>query len=77
MWSSNDVFCLQLKGEHLNMTRILEGGRKMRKNWTSVWSILTSEQLLLYKEEVGGAWCLCCDGGGAVCGEGGEKDGSW
>lgn len=37
------------------MTRILEGGRKLRKNWTSVWSVLTSEQLLLYKEEVGGA----------------------
>lgn len=34
------------------MTRILEGGRKVRKNWTSVWSVLTSEQLLLYKEEV-------------------------
>ncbi|XP_075886555.1 rho GTPase-activating protein 15-like [Nelusetta ayraudi] len=44
-----------LRGEHLNMTRILEGGRKLRKNWTSVWSILTSEQLLLYKEEKKGS----------------------
>lgn len=62
------ILCLQLRGEHLNATWILEGGRKQRKNWTSVWSVLTSEQLLLYKEEVGGAQWAGLGDVIAVCG---------
>uniref|UniRef100_A0A8P4GBV7 Rho GTPase-activating protein 15 n=1 Tax=Dicentrarchus labrax TaxID=13489 RepID=A0A8P4GBV7_DICLA len=41
---------VQLKGEHLNVAKISESGKKQRKNWTLMWSILTSDQLLLYKE---------------------------
>ncbi|XP_067112299.1 rho GTPase-activating protein 15 [Osmerus mordax] len=39
-----------LKGEYLNKAKISEGGKKLRKNWTTVWVVLDSEQLLLYKE---------------------------
>nr|XP_046259613.1 rho GTPase-activating protein 15 [Scatophagus argus] len=39
-----------LKGEHLNVAKISEGGKKQRKNWTQMWSVLTSDQLLFYKE---------------------------
>ncbi|XP_035532413.1 rho GTPase-activating protein 15 [Morone saxatilis] len=41
---------VQLKGEHLNVAKISESGKKHRKNWTLMWSVLTSDQLLLYKE---------------------------
>uniref|UniRef100_UPI0037E761FD rho GTPase-activating protein 15 isoform X3 n=1 Tax=Semicossyphus pulcher TaxID=241346 RepID=UPI0037E761FD len=40
----------ELKGEHLNVTKISENGKKQRKNWTQMWSVLTSDQLLFYKE---------------------------
>ncbi|KAM6978135.1 rho GTPase-activating protein 15 [Tautogolabrus adspersus] len=39
-----------LKGEHLNVTKISESGKKQRKNWTVMWSVLTTDQLLFYKE---------------------------
>ncbi|XP_073329915.1 rho GTPase-activating protein 15 [Pagrus major] len=39
-----------VKGEHLNVAKISDGGKKQRKNWTQMWSVLTSDQLLLYKE---------------------------
>ncbi|XP_068602400.1 rho GTPase-activating protein 15 isoform X2 [Brachionichthys hirsutus] len=39
-----------LKGENLNVAKVSEGGRKQRKNWTLMWSLLTSDQLLLHKE---------------------------
>ncbi|CAJ1078521.1 rho GTPase-activating protein 15 isoform X2 [Xyrichtys novacula] len=42
---------VQLKGEHLNVAKISEGGKKQKKNWTQMWSVLTSDQLLLYKEK--------------------------
>ena len=42
--------CVQVKGEHLNVAKISDGGKKQRKNWTQMWSVLTSDQLLLYKE---------------------------
>lgn len=32
------------------MAKISESGKKQRKNWTQMWSVLTSDQLLLYKE---------------------------
>lgn len=32
------------------MAKICEGGKKQRKNWSVMWSVLTSDQLLLYKE---------------------------
>ncbi len=41
---------VELKGEHLNVAKILESGKKQRKNWTLMWSVLTSDQLLFYKE---------------------------
>ncbi|KAE8299086.1 Rho GTPase-activating protein 15 ArhGAP15 Rho-type GTPase-activating protein 15 [Larimichthys crocea] len=41
---------VQLKGEHLNVAKISEGGKKQRKNWTLMWTVLTSDQLLFYKE---------------------------
>ncbi|KAM3608351.1 uncharacterized protein V6R79_023612 [Siganus canaliculatus] len=40
-----------LKGEHLNVAKISESGKKMRKNWMSMWIMLTGDQLLLYKEK--------------------------
>lgn len=39
-----------MKGEYLNKAKISDGGKKLRKNWTTVWVVLDSEQLLLYKE---------------------------
>ncbi|XP_042351256.1 rho GTPase-activating protein 15-like isoform X2 [Plectropomus leopardus] len=41
---------VELKGEHLNVAKISESGKKQRKNWSLMWSVLTSDQLLLYKE---------------------------
>ncbi|XP_068457623.1 rho GTPase-activating protein 15 [Clinocottus analis] len=42
---------VELKGEHLNVAKISESGKKQRKNWTFMWSVLTSDQLLFYKEK--------------------------
>ncbi|XP_051997889.1 rho GTPase-activating protein 15 [Xyrauchen texanus] len=39
-----------LKGEYLNKAKIAEGGKKLRKNWTSTWVVLCSNELLFYKE---------------------------
>ncbi|XP_055071668.1 rho GTPase-activating protein 15 isoform X1 [Misgurnus anguillicaudatus] len=39
-----------LKGEYLNKAKIAEGGKKLRKNWTSTWVVLSSNNLLFYKE---------------------------
>ncbi|XP_016369357.1 rho GTPase-activating protein 15-like [Sinocyclocheilus rhinocerous] len=39
-----------LKGEYLNKAKIAEGGKKLRKNWTSTWVVLCSNQLFFYKE---------------------------
>ncbi|XP_057192292.1 rho GTPase-activating protein 15-like [Triplophysa rosa] len=36
--------------EYLNKAKIAEGGKKLRKNWTSSWVVLSSSQLLFYKE---------------------------
>ncbi|TDH06462.1 hypothetical protein EPR50_G00113510 [Perca flavescens] len=41
---------MELKGEHLNVAKISESGKKQRKNWTVMWSVLTSEKLLIYKD---------------------------
>ncbi|KAM6934675.1 rho GTPase-activating protein 15 [Xenentodon cancila] len=41
----------ELKGEHLNVAKISEGGKKQRKNWSSIWTVLTSDQLLLHKDK--------------------------
>ncbi|XP_034043011.1 rho GTPase-activating protein 15 [Thalassophryne amazonica] len=40
----------ELKGEYLNVAKIFEGGKKLRKNWTSSMTVLRSDQLLFYKE---------------------------
>ncbi|KAJ8393783.1 hypothetical protein AAFF_G00056980 [Aldrovandia affinis] len=39
-----------LKGEYLNKAKIADGGKKLRKNWTSTWVVLEVNQLLFYKE---------------------------
>ncbi|XP_056292605.1 rho GTPase-activating protein 15 isoform X2 [Pseudoliparis swirei] len=41
---------VDLKGEHMNVAKISESGKKQRKNWSSMWSVLSSDQMLLYKE---------------------------
>ncbi|KAM4608606.1 rho GTPase-activating protein 15 isoform 2-T2 [Polymixia lowei] len=41
---------VDLKGEYLNKAKISEGGKKLRKNWTSTWVVLDTDQLLFYKE---------------------------
>lgn len=41
----------QLKSEHLTVTKISERGKKQKKNWTMVWSELTSDQLTFYKHQ--------------------------
>uniref|UniRef100_A0A4W6D1F3 Rho GTPase-activating protein 15 n=1 Tax=Lates calcarifer TaxID=8187 RepID=A0A4W6D1F3_LATCA len=42
---------VELKGEQLNVAKISESGKKQRKNWTSMWTVLTSDQLLFYKDK--------------------------
>ncbi|KAM4551889.1 rho GTPase-activating protein 15-like [Odontesthes bonariensis] len=42
---------VDLKGEHLNVAKISEGCKQQRKNWASMWTVLTSDQLLFYKEK--------------------------
>ncbi|XP_040914006.1 rho GTPase-activating protein 15 [Toxotes jaculatrix] len=42
---------VELKGEHLNVAKISDSGKKQRKNWTSMWTMLTSDQLLFYKDK--------------------------
>ncbi|KAJ8351575.1 hypothetical protein SKAU_G00230510, partial [Synaphobranchus kaupii] len=39
-----------IKGEYLNKAKIADGGKKLRKNWTSTWVVLEVNQLLFYKE---------------------------
>ncbi|XP_029282414.1 rho GTPase-activating protein 15 [Cottoperca gobio] len=41
---------VELKGDLLNVAKISDSGKKQRKNWTLMWSVLTSDQLLFYKE---------------------------
>ncbi|XP_029693079.1 rho GTPase-activating protein 15 [Takifugu rubripes] len=40
-----------LKAEPLTVTKISERGKKQKKNWTMVWSELTSDQLIFYKQQ--------------------------
>ncbi|XP_054908769.1 rho GTPase-activating protein 15 [Poeciliopsis prolifica] len=42
---------VDLKGEHLNVAKISDNGKKQRKNWTSMWTVLTTDELLLYKDK--------------------------
>ncbi|XP_029937249.1 rho GTPase-activating protein 15 [Myripristis murdjan] len=41
---------VELKGEYLNKAKILESGKKLRKNWASTWVVLDTDQLLFYKD---------------------------
>lgn len=43
--------CSQIKAEQLAVTKISERGKKQKKNWTTVWSELTSDQLTFYKQQ--------------------------
>ncbi|XP_066543825.1 rho GTPase-activating protein 15 [Amia ocellicauda] len=38
------------KGEYLNKAKIADGGKKIRKNWTTSWVVLDGTKLLFYKE---------------------------
>uniref|UniRef100_A0A3B4H911 Rho GTPase-activating protein 15 n=1 Tax=Pundamilia nyererei TaxID=303518 RepID=A0A3B4H911_9CICH len=40
-------FQVDLKGEIMNMAKISDSGKKQRKNWSSVWTVLTSDQLIV------------------------------
>ncbi|CAK6974021.1 rho GTPase-activating protein 15 isoform X2 [Scomber scombrus] len=42
---------VELKGENMNMAKISDSGKKQRKNWTLFWTVLTSDQLLFYKDK--------------------------
>lgn len=44
-------FQVDLKGEIMNMAKISDSGKKQRKNWSSVWTVLTSDQLMFYKDK--------------------------
>ncbi|XP_063070316.1 rho GTPase-activating protein 15 [Engraulis encrasicolus] len=39
-----------LQSTYLNKAKISEGGKKLRKNWTSTWVVLSSDHLLFYKD---------------------------
>ncbi|KAG8452533.1 hypothetical protein GDO86_004352 [Hymenochirus boettgeri] len=38
------------KASQLNKTKIAEGGRKLKKNWTASWVVLTGNSLMFYKD---------------------------
>ncbi|XP_018102949.1 rho GTPase-activating protein 15 isoform X3 [Xenopus laevis] len=38
------------KASQLNKTKIAEGGRKLKKNWTTSWMVLTGNSLMFYKD---------------------------
>uniref|UniRef100_H3CAJ7 Rho GTPase-activating protein 15 n=1 Tax=Tetraodon nigroviridis TaxID=99883 RepID=H3CAJ7_TETNG len=40
-----------IKAQQLAVTKICERGKKQKKNWTTVWSELTSDQLTFYKQQ--------------------------
>ncbi|XP_077185312.1 LOW QUALITY PROTEIN: rho GTPase-activating protein 9 [Paroedura picta] len=45
------------KAGHLNKTKIAEGGRKLRKCWTSSWLVLAGNSLMFYKDpKVAAEW---------------------
>ncbi|XP_008113277.1 rho GTPase-activating protein 9 isoform X3 [Anolis carolinensis] len=45
------------KAGQLNKTKIAEGGRKLRKCWTSSWLVLAGNSLMFYKDpKVAAAW---------------------
>ncbi|KAB5576775.1 hypothetical protein PHYPO_G00202340 [Pangasianodon hypophthalmus] len=39
-----------LHGVYLNKTKISEGGKKLKKNWTLAWVVLSSNELHFYKD---------------------------
>uniref|UniRef100_A0A3Q2PV13 PH domain-containing protein n=1 Tax=Fundulus heteroclitus TaxID=8078 RepID=A0A3Q2PV13_FUNHE len=56
---------VDIKGEHLNVAKISENGKKQRKNWTSMWTVLTTDELLLYKDKqetgcINPSYCVQC-----------------
>lgn len=42
-----------LKEGPLNKTKITEKGKRVRKNWTSTYAVLTELQLLFFKDNKG------------------------
>uniref|UniRef100_A0A672JQU1 Rho GTPase-activating protein 12-like n=1 Tax=Salarias fasciatus TaxID=181472 RepID=A0A672JQU1_SALFA len=47
----------------LNVTKITENGKKVRKNWTSSWTVLQGSRLLFAKGQGGGTSWPYCPGG--------------
>ncbi|XP_075996050.1 rho GTPase-activating protein 15 [Genypterus blacodes] len=41
---------VEVKGEYLNVAKISDGVKKLRKSWSSSWVVLSSDRLLLYKD---------------------------
>lgn len=39
-----------LQGEYFNKAKIFEGGKKLKKNWTSTWVVLGTNELHFYKD---------------------------
>uniref|UniRef100_W5KZY0 Rho GTPase-activating protein 15 n=1 Tax=Astyanax mexicanus TaxID=7994 RepID=W5KZY0_ASTMX len=42
---------VDFQGEYLNKAKISDGGKKLRKNWTTCWVVLCSNELHFYKEQ--------------------------
>ncbi|XP_062376741.1 rho GTPase-activating protein 12b isoform X2 [Sardina pilchardus] len=42
----------------LNVTKITENGKKVRKNWASTWTVLQGSSLLFAKGQTGTSWSL-------------------
>uniref|UniRef100_A0A3P9BFY8 Rho GTPase activating protein 15 n=1 Tax=Maylandia zebra TaxID=106582 RepID=A0A3P9BFY8_9CICH len=51
---------VDLKGEIMNMAKISDSGKKQRKNWSSVWTVLTSDQLINFLPALSPCFCSLC-----------------
>uniref|UniRef100_A0A8C7ZJ01 Rho GTPase-activating protein 15 n=1 Tax=Oryzias sinensis TaxID=183150 RepID=A0A8C7ZJ01_9TELE len=52
---------MQLKSEELNVAKLSVEGKKQKKSWSLMWTVLTPDQLLFYKnkQETGLVWKSC------------------
>lgn len=52
---------MQLKSEDLNVAKLSVEGKKQKKSWSLMWTVLTPDQLLFYKnkQETGLVWKSC------------------
>lgn len=51
-------FQMQLKNEYLNVAKLSTEGKKQKKSWSLMWTVLTADHLLFYKDkqETGLVW---------------------